>query len=382
MTTARNPLLARLVEYPQARMERVKAELRAAGKPVYDFGIGDPREPTPRFIVEALRAAVPDVSQYPSVVGRPELREAVAGYAQRRFGVALDPATQVVPSGGAKEALFHAAFSFVDPRGPRNLVVYGVPAYPVYERAALFSGGEPYPVQLTREGGFLLDLDALPASVLDRAAMVIVDYPHNPTGATAPLSYYRRLVELSAKHGFVLCSDEPYTDLYVGDAPASALQAGPDGVLVFGSCSKRSGMTGYRSGFVAGDAQLVRALKDSRPNFGVASPDFVQLAAAAAWRDDVHAAERREIFAEKRARLLAFLARAGLVAEGGGAFYLWVAVPKGETSASYEARLLTHGVVVAGPSMFGPSSEGYVRLAMVPTLAEIGGAIAAWEAAL
>jgi len=206
-----------------------------------------------------------------------------------------------------------------------------------------------------------------------------LSYPHNPTGAVAPRDYLRRVGEAARRFGFVVASDECYADVYFGEPPASMLEEQVENVVAIHSCSKRSGMTGYRSGFLAGDRDVIAALRALRSHPGVGSPEFVAPAAAAAWADDAHAAERREIFRAKRDRFLRFFAAQGLAADASEAtLYLWVKVPGGDTAAGYALRLLEEGIVVAPGPAFG-AGEGYVRVALVPTLAECEEAILAWS---
>ena len=373
-----NPVLGRLQKNLMVALDERKAQLRAAGQRLFDFGLGDPREPTPPFLREALRAAVPEVSQYPSALGTPALRAAAAGYLARRFGVAVDPERQVVPAAGAKETIFHLPFAFCgDPA--RSLVVMPDPGYPTYEVGARFAGLEPLKVPLTAGNRFLIEPEALGAALLDRTLLFWVSYPHNPTGALAPRDYLERVGAAARAHGFIVVSDECYADVYFGAPPPSMLQVQLENVLAIHSCSKRSGLTGYRTGFVAGDADLVAILKRLRSHPGVASPDFVNAAATAAWSDDAHAAGRREIFGRKRELFLAFFRERGLEVHGSEAtLYLWVRVPAGLDSAGYAARLLEAGIVVAPGTAFG-AGEGYVRVALVPTLDECQEAIQAWR---
>ena len=374
-----NPLLGRLSGYMQEAMNRTRDQALRRGE-VFDFGIGDPREPTPEFIRAALRAAVPEVSQYPSVHGIAPLREAISGYLMRRFALEVDPAREIMPCAGAKEALFHLPLAALDPARP--FCWYPDPAYPVYERAILFARGTPRTLALREENAFLPDLGAVTRDEWQRTSIVFDCYPHNPTGAGAPRAHHQRLFALAREHGFLVVCDEPYVDLYAGEPPHTALavarEIAPENVLVIHSLSKRSGMTGYRSGFIAGDAGLIAALREARANFGVAPPSFVQQAAAAAWDDDAHVAARRAVFAEKRSLLLAHVRSLGLPCTGAGAFYLWVHVPGGETSASYAARLAEQNILVAAGTFFGREGEGYIRLAMVPTVADCKRAIERW----
>jgi len=367
-----NPILEQLGSYPIAMIqERVRA-MREAGEPVVDFSVGDPREPTPPFIPDALRAAVPAVSQYPTTSGTGELRRAIASYVQRRFGVEIDPDRQVLPTSGSKEAVFSAPLAFID-RNRGDVVVFGSPGYPIYERGALLAGAAIHPVVLS--GDFVLRAGDVPADVWGHTRIAWICTPHNPTGAVTSRAELQELLAVTRRNGSLLFSDECYADIYELDShpegPISALQvAGPgsSGVVVFLSLSKRSGMTGYRSGAMVGDADAIAALKKLRTATGTASPEFVQAAAAAAWSDDEHAAARRAVFAAKRVVLREAFDSIGLrtIASHAG-LYMWVAV--GDDLAVTE-KLLAAGVVVSPGRFFGPGGEGYLRLALVPTLEE------------
>lgn len=373
-----NPLLERLAGYMQEKANALRETAVRSGKPVYDFGIGDPREPTPDFIRKALREAVPEVSQYPSIAGVPALRKAVSGYLSRRFGLTVDPDKEILPCAGAKEAIFHLPLSCVSPERP--LCFYPDPSYPVYERAILFAGATPRTVPLRASRDFLPDLDAISAADWKRTSLFFDCYPHNPTGAGAPRSHHEKLARLAREHGFLVVCDEPYVDLYVGEPPHSALQVSRENLIVIHSLSKRSGMTGYRSGFIAGDAEVIRWLREARANYGVASQSFIQQAAIAAWGDDAHVEERRRVFARKRSILLAHLRKIPLEVGGEGAFYLWVRVPSGETSESYAARLAERNILVVPGTQFGLEGAGFIRLAMVPTVDDCEAATRAWPA--
>jgi acetylornithine aminotransferase len=253
------------------------------------------------------------------------------------------------------------------------------PGYPTYEVGARFAGLEPVKVPLTPGNRFLVEPDEVGEAMLSRTLLFWVSYPHNPTGALAPRDYLARVGAAAKRHGFIVVSDECYADVYFGEPPLSMLQVQVENVLAIHSCSKRSGMTGYRSGFVAGDPDLVATLKRLRSHPGVASPDFVSAAATAAWGDDAHAAERRGIFRQKRDLFAAFFAAHGLEVHGSEAtLYLWVRVPAGLDAAGYALRLLEAGIVVAPGTAFG-AGEGYVRVALVPTLDECREAIERWR---
>ena len=378
-----NPQVASQPENPMVRLDAIVAALRAAGQPLYDLGIGDPQEPTPAFIVEALKQAVPAVSRYPRAAGTPELRSAIAGYLQRRFTVQLDPEREILPSAGAKEAIFHFPLLLIDPAAERRAVIYPDPGYAIYERGTAFAGGEPMPQPLTAETGYLVDLDALPENLLRRTALFWLCSPQNPTGAVAPRAYLEKLVGLSARFGFLIAADECYADIYFDAPPPSILEVTRRGVIAFHSLSKRSGMTGMRSGFMAGDADCISALKSFRPACGTASPDFIQAAATAAWRDDVHVAERRATFAHKRQIFRELFADLGLSAVGDAGLYLWVRLPPGTQDDESFARDLAEraGIIVQPGCFLGEAGRGYVRVALSPTVAQCAAAAMAWRTA-
>ena len=370
-----SPVLAGLRTYPFLRLTEAKQRLAAQGVDFVDFGIGEPREETPAFIREALAAAIEPVSTYPSADGLPELRAAIAAWAQRRFGVALDPDTAIVPTLGSKEAVFGLAQVVGG-----DLVAMGTPAYPVYERGAVFAGKEVLELPLRASAGFLPDLDAVGEETWARTGVLWLNYPNNPTAATAPLELYERAAALAREHDFVLASDEAYSELYFGaEAPASALQvADLTNVIAFNTLSKRSSMPGYRTGFVAGDPEVIAALRRYRPNVGVAPLEMVQRAAVVAWGDEAHVEEVRERYRAKRDLLLPVLERAGLRSAGGDAtFFLWL--DAGAEAEALAARLVEGGVVVTPGSYFGPAGEGFVRLALVPSLADCERAVGMLE---
>ena len=380
-----SPVLRAQATYPFVRLDEAKRRVAERGVTLVDFGMGDPREKTDERIVGALVEALPATEGYPRAQGLPELREAIAGWAARRFGVELDPETEIVPTYGSKEAIFSFAQVLLDRESGKDVVVVTEPAYPVPERGAAFAGAEVVRLPLREQHEFLPDLDAVADEIWHRAAIVWVNYPNNPTAAVAPLAFYERLAGLAAEHEFVLASDEAYSELWFDEPPPSALQVRETGarVSVFNSLSKRSSMTGYRSAFVAGDAEVVAALQAFRPNVGTAPQEFVQRASVVAWGDEEHVERTRALYGRKRALLLGLFERAGLRVAGSAAtMYLWVAVPDGGSSEAFAERLLEAGVVVTPGSYLGPSGEGYVRLALVPTEEECAVAVERLEGLL
>ena len=386
MSLPSNPLLGRLGGYPLAAFQDLARKMRAEPEPVHDFSIGDPVEPTPQFIRQALIDGIPATSQYPTAAGLSHLRAAIAGWVQRRFGVSVDPETQVLPTAGSKEAVFHLPLALVDPHGDRRAVIWGDPGYQVYERGQLFAGGTSDPVALTHNAGWRLELGDLASDRLQRACIAWTNYPHNPTGAAVDLDYHRRALAVARDHELVLASDECYVDIHPdGDRPPSVLQACDGdfrGVIAAFSLSKRSGMTGYRCGALVGDADLIADQRLLRPNIGTASPEPLQHAAVAAWADDEHAAARRDIFNAKRAVMLEFFASAGITVSGSDAtFYVWFAAPGGD-DAAYAKALLDLRIIASPGRAFGPAGAGWLRLALVPSVDGCREAAAVWGTAI
>jgi acetylornithine aminotransferase len=353
-----SPALTAMPRYPFVRLEEARRRLLADGVEVIDFGKGDPNEPTDPMIRQALVDALPERAPYPLAQGLPELRDVAARWVGRRFGVELDPETEIVPTYGSKEAIFSLA-QVLDTAG--RTVVCCEPAYPVYERGALVAGARVRTLPLLRERSFLPDLSELG----DDVALVWVNYPHNPTGAVAPRAFYDGLAEAAARHDFVIASDEAYSELWFDEPPPSALQvADRSRVVAFHTLSKRSSMTGYRSGFVVAPPEVVAALKSHRPTVGTAPQEFVQRASVVAWNDERHVEETRARYRAKRDVLMPALeARGWEIVASEATMYLWVVGPDAHA-------LLERGVIVSPGEMFGPSGAGYVRFALVPTLEE------------
>ena len=368
-----SPGIRSVEPYPFEELDRRKAAAAASGRELIDFGVGDPREVTWPAIRAALADAVEPISSYPRAAGLPELRAAVARWVDRRFGVQVDPDTQILPTLGSKELIFSLAQIVLDPAGGRDLAIVTAPGYTIAERGTRFAGGEVLRLPLRERASFLPDLGSVDRTTWERAAVLWLNYPNNPTGAVAPLSFLREAAELARDHDVLLACDEAYSELWFSEPPASALQVGDlTNVVVLNTLSKRSSMTGYRSGFAAGDPELMTALRSLRPSVGVTPQEFVQRASIVAWNDEGHVAENRDRYAAKRGIFLDLFAARGVEVAGSVAgLYLWVAVPGRGPSLAWALDLLERGGLIVAPgSFFGPEGEGYVRIAMVPTLEE------------
>ena len=381
-----SPGIRAVEPYPFEELDRRKAAAIAAGRRVIDLGVGDPREETPAFIRDAFRDAIAPTSSYPRAAGLPELREAIRVWVERRFGVLLEADREILPTLGSKELVFSLAQAMLDPAGGKDTVLVTAPGYTIPERGARFVGGDVVRLPLTETDGFLPVLDAVDEATWDRAAILWVNYPNNPTGAVAPMAFYEAAAERCRAHDVLLASDEAYSELWFGDGPPpGALQlADLTNVVAINTLSKRSSMTGYRSGFAAGDPTLIGALKALRPSVGVTPQEVVQRASVAAWHDETHVEDNRRRYDAKRRVFLELFERRGIEIAGSAAtFYLWVKVPGGTPSLEWAVELLDRaGVVVAPGSFFGPEGEGFVRLALVPTLAECREAADAIEGVL
>ncbi|MFN0205797.1 MAG: aminotransferase class I/II-fold pyridoxal phosphate-dependent enzyme [Planctomycetota bacterium] len=379
-----NPATKQLATYPMERLHALKNDLRARGIPIHDFGTGDPIEPTPAFLKEAFLAAVPVISQYPTVSGIPALRKSISNYLKRRFDINIDSETQILPTSGSKEAIYHLPSAFIDPHGERRGVAFLEPCYPVYRLGGLFAGAEIINLTLRAEDQFHFRPDLpgrVPKEVEDRIAILWINYPHNPTGAQMSKDGLARVAAWARERGILLASDECYCDVHGGTPAPSILQVATEGILALHSLSKRSGMTGYRQGFVAGDPNLIATYKSVRAGVGVAPQEPGQHAAVAAWSDGEHSEQRRRVFEAKRNLFLQFFREHNIkiAASESAILYLWIAVPAGMTSVQYASRLAEGGIVVSPGTDFGAAGEGFVRLALVPTIDGCRAAIEAWK---
>lgn len=370
--------LQSLTGYAFAEIDRKVTELRAEGVKVIDFGVGDPTEPTPKIVRDAIKRAVDDHASggYPSYIGSKSYRDAITAWMGRRFDLKLDPEKEICASVGSKEAVFNFAEAFVN---PGDVVIAPNPGYPPYTRGTQFAEGSMYYYNLERKNDFLPDLGSIPADVLKRAKVMWINYPGNPTGAMAPIDFFEEVACFCKKHDIILASDEAYTENYYEEIPHSMLEFAREGVIVFQSLSKRSCMTGYRVGWVAGDERIITAFKKLKTNIDSGTPTFIQDAAIAALSDEVHVEALRDLYRKKRDIIVESFVAAGLAeCRPGATLYIWQRVPEGMTSVQFAEALLDPEIaVVATPGNWiseqtpeGNPGEGYVRLALVPTMEE------------
>ncbi len=397
-----NPLLSKLQPYPFERLKKLFAGVtpNPALRPI-SLGIGEPKHATPAFVVDALHASAQaspsGLAGYPATAGEPVLRQACTHWMQRRYGLALDAATQVLPVNGSREALFAFAQTVIDPTRPGvqglpgPVVVSPNPFYQIYEGAALLAGATPYFAPSDPARNFAVDWDSVPEAVWANTQLLFVCSPGNPTGVVMPLGEWQKLFELSDRHGFVIAADECYSEIYFRDeAPLGGLEAAAKlgrayfkNLVMFTSLSKRSNVPGMRSGFVAGDAALIKAFLHYRTYHGSAMSPVVQAASVAAWNDEAHVVDNRIQYRTKFAQVTPVLASVLDVALPDASFYLWAAVPATwatptlsadehfarELLAQYNVTVLPGSYLAREAQGFNPG-KGRVRMALVADTAE------------
>ena len=361
--------IEKLPPYLFAEISRKIAEKRSQGVDVISFGIGDPDMPTPQHLIDSLREASLDAAnhRYPETKGLSELREAIVGWYERRFGVSLDPQREVLPLIGSKEGTGHIALCFID---PGDVALVPDPGYPVYAVGTMFAGGEAYYLPLREENGFLPELEAVPADVLRKAKVLWLNYPNNPTGAVADLAFFERAAAFARENGLAVLHDGPYSEVaFDGYRPPSFLEAeGAREVgIEFHSLSKSYNMTGWRIGMAVGNAEIIDALMRVKSNLDSGIPQAIQRMAIAALEGPQECIEEHNlVYQRRRDRLVTALRGLGLrVSPPKASLYVWARVPDGTTSVQYATQLLDEaGVVVTPGTGYGPSGEGYVRLSL------------------
>lgn len=380
-----NPLLSRLNPYPFERWRELTRGIvpNPALSPI-SLGIGEPKHATPALVQEAIVRNLAGLSGYPATAGEPALRQAMAGWLQRRYGVTVDPATQVLPVNGSREALFAFAQTVIDPTQPGATVVCPNPFYQIYEGAALLAGARTAFAPSDPARNFAPDWSAIPDETWAATQLLYVCSPGNPTGAVMPLDEWAQLFELSDRHGFVIASDECYSEIFFRDeAPLGGLEAAAKlgrtdfrRLVMFTSLSKRSNVPGMRSGFVAGDAALIKPFLLYRTYHGSAMSLVVQHASAAAWNDEAHVVANRELYRRKFAAVTPLLAQVLDVALPDAGFYLWAGVPGQDDIAFAQGLLAQYNVAVLPGRLLAREANGHnpgrgrIRMALVAPVEE------------
>src|SRR3989344_1161307 len=375
--------LGSLPPYAFAEIDKKVAALRSTGVDVIDFGVGDPTESAPSFVVDNLTdfGKKHATSGYPSYVGSDTFRAAAAAYMRRRFDVGLDLEREICADIGSKEAVFNFPEGFVE---PGDIVICPSPGYPPMKTGTIFAEGTPYFVPLLEEKGFLIDHASIPEKIARRAKIIWINYPNSPTGAIATREYYMGLTNWARERNIIVASDEGcYIDIYFGEPPPSILEVAREGVIAFYSLSKRNNMTGYRVGFVCGDERIIDIFKRLKTNIDSGVPHIIQDAAIAALADDAHVASMRESYRTKRDVLLEGLREAGFEpTEPAATFYVWQKVNGSDIEFAQYLLEPDIGIVVTPGSSLSDECEGginpgyrYVRIALIPTMEEIEEAV-------
>jgi LL-diaminopimelate aminotransferase len=372
--------LSKLPPYLFAEIDRLKQDAIRRGMDIINLGIGDPDLPTPPHIVKRMQEASADPRhhQYPSYEGMLSFRQAVADWYSKRFGVTLDPVTEVLSLIGSKEGIGHIPLAFVD---PGDVVLVPDPGYPVYQAGTVFAEGVPCFMPLTRERSFLPDLEAIPSEVLRKARVLFLNYPNNPTAAVAPRTFFEEAVAFARRHRLILCHDAAYSEMaYDGYLPESilAVEGAKDVAIEYHSLSKTYNMTGWRIGFAVGCREVLSGLGRIKTNLDSGVFQAVQEAAIAALNGPQECVEAmRGIYRERRDALVDGLSALGFAVDKPKAtFYVWIGVPRGQTSASFASALLSEvGIVMTPGTGFGRAGEGYIRAALTVDVARINEAI-------
>ncbi len=382
--------LNRLSAYAFAAIQERVADLTARGLAPVDFGVGDPTLPTPDLIRRACVAGIEEHrgAGYPPYRGTAGFRRAVAEWTERRFGITLDPEMEVCSSIGSKEAIFNFPEAILN---PGDIALVPDPGYPPYARGTLFAEGVVHPLPILGANDFLPDLEAIPDDVAARAKIFWLTHPNSPSGKVAPPEFLKRWIEWCRERNIIAASDEAYSEIYFGDPPHTALEYGREGVVVFQSLSKRSAMTGYRIGWVAGDPAIVKAFEKVKTNVDSGTPFFIQEAGIAALSDESHVEGFRAHYRKLRDRLVDAFERAGCPrCEPEATLYIWQKAPEGMTSLQFAERLLDPKIsAVTTPSSLlrsgdaeEPLEEAYVRLSLVPSIEDCERVAAAIESEL
>ena len=384
-----NPLLSRLQPYPFERLRQLHADVtpNPAYKPI-SLGIGEPRHATPQLIKDALTGSLAGLASYPGTLGEPKLRQTMSDWLARRYGgLRVDPATQILPVNGSREALFSLAQAVIDPSQPGATVISPNPFYQIYEGAALLAGAQPWFAPSEAARNFGIDWAAVPESIWAKTQLLFVCSPGNPTGAVMGIDEWELLFRLSDQYGFVIASDECYSEIYFRDEPPlggleAAVRLGRidfKNLIALTSLSKRSNVPGLRSGFVAGDAAIIKSFLLYRTYHGSAMSPIVQAASIAAWADEAHVVDNRAQYREKFAQVTPMLAEVMDVRLPDAGFYLWAAVPeafKGSDTAFSRELLALYNVVVLPGSYLARDAQGFnpgagrIRMALVAQTAE------------
>lgn len=364
--------------YAFAEVDKLVAELQNQGVIPIDFGVGDPKEPTPQFIRNACKKAIDTRKSagYPSYIGTAEYRTAVATWMKKRFNVELDPQKEISSTSGSKESIFNFHEGVIN---PSDIVLVPNPGYPPWSRGTLFAEGQTLFLNLLEENSFLPNLQEIPPEIIEKTKLLWINYPNNPTAAIAPKSFLKEVVDFGHDNNIIIASDEAYSEIYYEKKPMSILEIDREGIITFNSLSKRSKMTCYRIGWVAGDERIVTIFRKVKTNIDSGTPTFIQDAAIAALSDEHHVEDARNDYRKKKDIMMKAFREIGLeTREPKGTIYIWQKCPSELSSLDFAKKLLQKNIaIVCTPGSWISEEanginpgEGYVRFALVPTIAE------------
>lgn len=365
--------------YAFAEVDKIVTKLKNKGVRVINFGVGDPSNPTPDFIIQELNKASKERASagYPSYIGEMSFRQAASDYMKNNFDVQLDPESEITSTIGSKEAVFHFPFGFID---SGDIVICPSPGYPPYKNGTRFAGGIPYFVPLLEVNSFLVDFESIPTDIARKAKIIWINYPNSPTGRSATRSWYANLVSWARKYNIIIAADEGcYIDIYFNEKPVSILEIEKEGIITFYSLSKRNNMTGYRVGFCAGDERIISGFKKVKINIDSGTPTFIQDAAVVALKDDMHIEQMRTEYKQKKDILINALESIGFPKCGGDStFYLWQKAPDGMSGVELAQKLLDVGIVVTPGEWISDvcadsinPGKNYVRFALVTSMKDL-----------
>ena len=365
-------------KYAFAEIDKKVQALKEKGIKVIDFGVGDPKSPTPDFVIDNLSKFAKNRATYgyPSYIGDINYRKVCAKYMQREYGVELNPETEITSTIGSKEAIFNFPIGFIN---PGDTVICPTPSYPPYKVGTRFREGEVYFTPLLEKNNFLIDFSSIPDDIADKAKIIWTNYPNSPTGVTAPKEWLQELVSWAKSHNIIIAADEGcYNDIYFGEKPISIFEIQKEGVIAFYSLSKRNNMTGYRVGFACGDEKIISGFKKVKTNIDSGTPTFIQDVAIFALEDEAFISKMRGEYRKKRDIMIDALTSKGLEKPKGDAtFYLWQKTPKGMNSMEFANVLVELGIVVTPGQLISDEvnginpGENFVRFALVPTMEEV-----------
>jgi len=353
---------------PMSTISKIRRNLEDKNKLIFDFGIGDPMDPTPKIILDSLHSAISTRNNYPRTKGIEKLRSACAGYINRRYNIVLDIDSEIAITNGSKEAIFHLPLALCKEYPQKKYIIYGSPGYPTYRSSCLYTHFKPFPLELDVEENSILPFSKIPEKIAKETVILWCNYPHNPTGSTVNISYLKELYDFCNTYDIIIASDDCYADLWYNKMPHSITEVSLENVISFHSCSKRSGMTGLRSGFMYGDRKIIELYLKHRSHFGITTSTVIQDASITAWSDDLHVKNRRSIFERKAYILKTNLEKKGITFKNfSGGLFLWGKLPKQITDIEYFNICKNNGIIII-PSSFICNSNKYIRIALSPTI--------------